>query len=97
MYKKFLNIADACRTLNNFNSLFAIYCGLTSNAIHRLKSTKALIGSKYEKKFEEFKEVTYCVINSNPTTKCMVVLFVKIDVHFMSCIMLSSLHIAVLR
>ncbi len=56
-FTKFIKIADACRNLNNFNSLFAIYCGLTANPIHRLRKTKELIGSKTEKKFSEFKEL----------------------------------------
>jgi hypothetical protein len=56
-FQKFLKIAEACRNLNNFNSLFAIYCGLTANPIHRLKKTRELIGNKAEKKFSEYKEL----------------------------------------
>lgn len=46
-----------CRELNNFNSLFAIYCGLSANPIHRLRRTKELLSSKYHKLFEGFKEL----------------------------------------
>jgi len=55
--RKFIKIAEHCRELNNFNSLFAIYCGLTANATHRLHRTKQLIGEKLAKKFTEYKDL----------------------------------------
>jgi hypothetical protein len=33
-------LLQKCRELNNFNSLFAIYCGLSANPIHRMRRTK---------------------------------------------------------
>ena len=57
LYEKFIKIADQCRALNNFNSLFAIYCGLTANPIHRLKKTQVGVGTKYQKKFQEYVEL----------------------------------------
>eukprot|EP00808_Paulinella_micropora_P000051 g9042.t1 len=57
LYNKMLKIADHCRSLNNFNSLFAIYCGLTANPVHRLKKTKELVTAKGQKKFLEYKEL----------------------------------------
>lgn len=50
-------VVQQCRSLNNFNSLFAIYCGLSSNPIHRLKRTKAAISSKNSSRFSEFAEL----------------------------------------
>eukprot|EP00457_Paulinella_chromatophora_P003248 gb/GEZN01003254.1/.p1 GENE.gb/GEZN01003254.1/~~gb/GEZN01003254.1/.p1 ORF type:complete len:649 (+),score=89.33 gb/GEZN01003254.1/:22-1968(+) len=57
LYNKMLKIADYCRRLNNFNSLFAIYAGLAANPIHRLKKTQELVSAKLQKKFLEYKEL----------------------------------------
>ncbi len=56
-YNKMLKIMEFLRDLNNFNSLFAIYCGLTANPVHRLKKTKEFIKDKANKKFLEYKEL----------------------------------------
>jgi len=56
-YTKFIKIAEQCRELNNFNSLFAIYCGLTANPLHRLRKTLELVPERLKKKFSEFKEL----------------------------------------
>lgn len=47
MIKKFLRIAEHLRAMNNFNALYAIHCGLNSNAVYRLKKTWALVPSRY--------------------------------------------------
>jgi len=57
VFKRFVKIATKCRELNNFNSLFAIYCGLTANPIHRLKRTKETVNAKFMKKLDEFREL----------------------------------------
>ena len=57
VYEKFIKVAEQCRGVNNFNSLFAIYCGLTANPIHRLKRTQAALATKHQRKFAEFVEL----------------------------------------
>jgi hypothetical protein len=54
---KVLKLAEACRSLNNFHSCFAIYCGLSSNAIHRLKRTKAGLSSKAAARLASFADL----------------------------------------
>jgi len=54
-WKKFAKISEKLRELNNFNSLFAIYCGMEANALHRMKRTKELVSKSVMKRFEEFK------------------------------------------
>jgi len=57
VFAKFIGIAQCCRDLNNFNALFAIYCGMTSNATHRLARTKELVPAKLLKQFESMREL----------------------------------------
>ncbi|KAG5519994.1 hypothetical protein PMAC_001070 [Pneumocystis sp. 'macacae'] len=44
--KHFINIADRCRSLNNFSTLTSIISGINSAPIHRLKRTWELINKK---------------------------------------------------
>jgi son of sevenless-like protein len=55
MLKRFIKIAEHLMALNNFNSLFAMYCGLGGNPIHRLKKTWAELPAKTVAKWEEIK------------------------------------------
>eukprot|EP00455_Lapot_gusevi_P022964 TRINITY_DN2390_c0_g1_i2.p1 TRINITY_DN2390_c0_g1~~TRINITY_DN2390_c0_g1_i2.p1 ORF type:complete len:489 (+),score=135.39 TRINITY_DN2390_c0_g1_i2:211-1467(+) len=57
MLKKIIKIAEHCQSLNNFNSLCAIYTGINANAIYRLKKTWELLGEKHKQKLEEFKNL----------------------------------------
>ncbi|TDL15510.1 ras GEF [Rickenella mellea] len=45
--KHFISIADRCRTLHNFSSMFAIISGLNSPPIRRLKRTWEQVNSKF--------------------------------------------------
>jgi len=44
---KFISVADALRTLRNYNTLMAILAGLNMSATHRLKHTVALLDTQY--------------------------------------------------
>jgi hypothetical protein len=46
MLKRFIRIAEHLMALNNFNSLFAMYCGLGANPIFRLKKTWAELNAR---------------------------------------------------
>jgi len=46
VFKYFVQTADKCRQLNNFDTLMAILAGLTSTPIHRLKVTWELMPNK---------------------------------------------------
>lgn len=43
---RFIDIAHACSALNNFNGSMEILSGLESSAVHRLKSTWAILSNK---------------------------------------------------
>lgn len=49
--KKFIKIADCCRQLKNFNSLFNIISGLSHNAVSRLKITWEKLPLKHRHRF----------------------------------------------
>jgi hypothetical protein len=56
--KLFIKVANDCVSLNNFNTLFDIFSGLNSAAIHRLKKTWALLPKESLKIFEYLEELT---------------------------------------
>ncbi|KAJ3123880.1 hypothetical protein HK098_001580 [Nowakowskiella sp. JEL0407] len=51
----FIQIAEKCRTLNNFDTLMAILCGLEAAPIHRLKRTWELLKAKETAAFESLR------------------------------------------
>jgi len=54
---KFLEIADKCRSQNNFNALMEILSGLQSSSVFRLRQTWEGLGSKQQVLYEELKEL----------------------------------------
>ena len=44
MLRRFIRVGENLLTLNNFNSLFALKCGIDASPIHRLKKTWAVCG-----------------------------------------------------
>jgi hypothetical protein len=44
--QRFIEVAHACATINNFNGSMEILSGLESAAAHRLKSTWAVLPTK---------------------------------------------------
>jgi hypothetical protein len=57
LLKHFVQIADACYKLNNFNTLFEIIMALVGNPVYRLKQTWEGIGTTEKLKFKRFEEV----------------------------------------
>lgn len=53
--KHFINIAERCRQLHNYNTLMAILAGLNSSPVHRLKRTTELLSTKTKVTCEELK------------------------------------------
>uniref|UniRef100_A0A5S6Q0Y8 Uncharacterized protein n=1 Tax=Trichuris muris TaxID=70415 RepID=A0A5S6Q0Y8_TRIMR len=51
--KKFIKIAKQCRDFKNFNSMFAIVCGLEKPCVRRLHATWDRVSSKYRKVMED--------------------------------------------
>ncbi|KAJ3125906.1 hypothetical protein HK098_008099 [Nowakowskiella sp. JEL0407] len=51
----FIAIAEKCRSLNNFDTLMAILCGLEAAPIHRLKRTWELIKNREMNVFESLR------------------------------------------
>jgi son of sevenless-like protein len=58
MLKKFIQIADECLSINNFNTLMAIVSGLTTPAIGRLSKTWESLNSKVTATFHNLQAVT---------------------------------------
>lgn len=48
-----MQLAQACRELNNFNTMNSIIAALNNSSIHRLQKTWALVSKKTETKFQE--------------------------------------------
>jgi len=63
LLKHFINVADACLKINNFNTLFEIMMALISNPVHRLKKTWEAIGAPDRMKFKKLEDV--CSFSSN--------------------------------
>ncbi|XP_043940552.1 ral guanine nucleotide dissociation stimulator-like 3 [Protopterus annectens] len=55
--EKWIEVAQSCRTLNNFSSLRAILSGLQSNAIYRLKKTWAVLCRVHLAVFQQLSEI----------------------------------------
>lgn len=53
LIKYFIGVAEALRSLQNFNSLMAVIASLNGSAIRRLKKSWALVPSKRAQVFEE--------------------------------------------
>ena len=53
--KMFIRLANCCRELNNFNSMFFIISGLDHNSVSRLKTTWDRVPSKYKRIMNEIK------------------------------------------
>jgi len=70
-YKKFIKLAEQCRELNNFHSMYAIYCGLTAIPVNRLHRTKEIIPEKLNKKMIEFQELFKPVPNFSTFRKVL--------------------------
>lgn len=52
---KFIEIADACRVLNNYNCVMGILAGLGNSAVYRLKQSWLRVPSQYRKTFNDLK------------------------------------------
>ncbi|KAJ3324870.1 hypothetical protein HDU76_013312 [Blyttiomyces sp. JEL0837] len=55
LIKHFINIAERCRLLNNFNTLMAILAGLNTAPIHRLNRTWELLSAKSQQSLESLR------------------------------------------
>lgn len=55
---KFIDIADCCRHLHNFNGLMAIVAALQSSSVYRLKHTWSMIPASHKKAFESLCDLT---------------------------------------
>ena len=49
-----LRIAGECHEINNFSSLYSIFCGINSTPVFRLKKTWALVNDALVEMFEVF-------------------------------------------
>ena len=54
----FIDVADECLQLHNYDSAFAIGGGLSATPVYRLKYTWQDIGSKHEKKWKRLQVIT---------------------------------------
>jgi len=54
---KFIEVAEKCRTYNNFNALMEILSGLQSSSIFRLRQTWDGLGTKQIQTYEELKDL----------------------------------------
>ncbi|XP_069097974.1 ral guanine nucleotide dissociation stimulator-like 2 isoform X3 [Pleurodeles waltl] len=55
--EKWIKVAEECRALKNFSSLYAIVSALQSNAVHRLKKTWEETSREALKSYQELSEV----------------------------------------
>ncbi|XP_078497749.1 ral guanine nucleotide dissociation stimulator-like 2 isoform X2 [Lissotriton helveticus] len=55
--EKWIKVAEECRALKNFSSLYAIISALQSNAVHRLKKTWEETSREALKSYQELSEV----------------------------------------
>ncbi|KAG4304720.1 hypothetical protein PORY_001773 [Pneumocystis oryctolagi] len=55
--KHFINIADRCRSLNNFSTVTSIISGINSAPIHRLKRTWELVSKKTINIFDSLNKI----------------------------------------
>jgi len=69
--EKFVKIAEHCHSLNNFHSTFALYCGLTSNPLHRLHRTRGNLSSKSSRILKELGALFRTESNSKTFRKVM--------------------------
>ena len=63
VFRRFTKIAKLCHKLHNFNSFFAIYSGLTSDSINRLRLTRSSAGERAEKRMLHMQQL--CSSNKN--------------------------------
>lgn len=64
LIQSFIKMAEHCGELNNFNSMFAIYCALKANPVHRLKRTLDLLKAKSLKRLDAIKVLFQADSNS---------------------------------
>jgi son of sevenless len=72
MIKFFLDVAQHCFEMNNYNSLNAIYCAMEASSVFRLKRTKELLPVKYERRMEEFSALFRSTGNWNALREALV-------------------------
>ena len=53
----FVELADACRVLHNFNGMFAIFVGLHHPAIHRLEATHKALSRAVQQRLSTVREL----------------------------------------
>ncbi|KAK9686573.1 hypothetical protein K7432_015114 [Basidiobolus ranarum] len=58
LLRYFIRLAEKCYSLNNFQSLMAIMCGLNISMVSRLKRTWSLLPSKYQLLIDNLRHVT---------------------------------------
>jgi len=58
MLKKFIQVADECLHINNFNTLMAVISGLSATAISRLSKTWEGLGNKHQALFQTLQAIT---------------------------------------
>ncbi|EFC43486.1 rasGEF domain-containing protein [Naegleria gruberi] len=56
--EKFIELANHCKGLNNFNAVFSVMSGLNSSSIHRLSKTWEAISEEAKKTREELLSIT---------------------------------------
>lgn len=54
---RFIQIAQECRRLNNFNGVFEIAAGLENSSVHRLRKTWSQVPKEYIDFLESMKEL----------------------------------------
>ncbi|XP_064407889.1 ral guanine nucleotide dissociation stimulator isoform X2 [Latimeria chalumnae] len=57
IFEKWIRVAEECRALKNFSSLYAIVSALQSNAVHRLKKTWEETSREMLQKYEDLSEI----------------------------------------
>ncbi|ORY01558.1 ras GEF [Basidiobolus meristosporus CBS 931.73] len=58
LLRYFIRLAEKCYSLNNFQTLLAIMCGLNLSTVSRLKRTWSLLPSKYEMLIDTLRHTT---------------------------------------